>query len=80
MEEIITDINAMLDGKMKANKACEEAQQWLKITCYLLASEVANNPTKEERKASIERIKKNEPLFYDDVKTLAKKIFKEKSK
>lgn len=75
MEEIVNDINAILDGKMKADKACEGAQQWLRVTCYMYAKEVAMKSTKQERRAALELVKEREPLFYDDVERLAKMIY-----
>lgn len=80
MEKVIEDINAILDGKMKADKAHKDAQKWLMITCYLLADDVARKPTKKARRRALEIVKENEPLFYDDVEKLAKKLYQDRNK
>jgi hypothetical protein len=76
MDEIVNQLNEILEGRMKANSACDEAQRWLQITCYMYAKEIAKKPTKKDRAQALEMVKQEQPLFYDDVEQLAKQIWK----
>ena len=66
----------ILDGKTKADNASEIVQNWLKLTCYNLAYEVANHKTKAGRANALQLVKDTNPLFYDDVEHLARMIYK----
>ena len=66
----------ILNGDSNADNAIEMVQNWLKLTCYNLAYEVAQHKTKQGRAHALEIVKNDSPLFYDDVKQLAKIIFK----
>lgn len=76
MIEIVSQLNDVLDGKIKADNTHKDAQLWLKITCFMFAQDVAATPTKNGRTEQLESIKQNNPLFYDDVKSIAKELFK----
>lgn len=71
------EIKQLLEGKIKANEVSEPVEQWLKLTCYSLAYEVAKKPTKEARRLALEQVNQMQPLFYDDVSAIAKQIYKE---
>ncbi len=75
MEETISQLNDILDGKRSADGATKDAQTWLMVSCQLLATEAASKKTKQDRAAFLDNIKNTQPLFYDDVVELAKQIF-----
>lgn len=77
MEKANNQLNAILDGKMKANNALPIVQDWLKLTIYNWAHSIASKPTKKERQQALKRVEENEPLFFDDVKALAREIYSE---
>lgn len=76
MEELINtadQVNAMLDGNLKANDVNEMAQSWIQISVVMFALDVARAP-KEHRKELLKTIEKEQPLFIDDVRQCAKAI------
>jgi len=76
MEKENRELMDILDGKTKADNASEIVQNWLKLTCYNLAYEVANHKTKAGRANALQLVKDTNPLFYDDVEHLARMIYK----
>lgn len=78
MLNMVDELNDILDGKTKADGAHDDVQAWLRITCFMLAKEVAETKTKQGRVEQLETVKRDNPLFYDDVKSIAKEIFKNK--
>lgn len=75
MIETVEQLNEILDGKVKADNTNKDAQIWLKVTCFMMAYEVATTPTKQGRKEQLEYVKENNPMFYDDVKLIARSIY-----
>ena len=78
MEEIDqanTELNAIIRGERQADGACEMVQNWLKLSCYNIAFDVAAHKTKQGRASALELVRDNNPVFYDDVKSLAQIIF-----
>jgi len=83
MEEIkqANDIlNNILNGHIKADNAPVMVQHWLQLTIYNLANEAATKPSKQARAAFLDNVMLTNPLFYDDVSSLAKQIYKELNK
>ena len=83
MEEIAqanTELNAIIKGERQANGACEMVQNWLKLSCYNIAFDVAAHKTKEGRANSLQLVRQDNPVFYDDVKQLAEIIFNDNHK
>lgn len=77
-QQYCEEIRQLLDGKTKADKVSEKVNEWLMLTCYSLAYEVATKETKQQRHESLEQVKQMQPLFYDDVSSLARKIYKDR--
>lgn len=77
-QQYCEEIRQLLDGKIKADKVSEKVNEWLMLTCYSLAYEVAKKETKQQRRESLEQVKELKPLFYDDVSALARKIYKDR--
>ena len=76
LEQARCELELVMKGKMKADDACVMVQNWLQLTCYDLAHGVSNHTTKQGRATALESVKESAPEFYDDVKTMAKIIFK----
>ena len=76
MIETVVQLADILDGKTKADNANNNAQTWLKVTCFMFAYEVAKTPTKQGRADQLALIKQNNPLFYEDTKSIAKELYK----
>jgi hypothetical protein len=78
MEEIAqanTELNAIINGERQADGACDMVQNWLKLSCYNIAHDVAAHNTKQGRANALKLVQDNNPIFYDDVKQLAEIIF-----
>tara|TARA_R110002126_G_scaffold133757_2_gene277845 strand:+ start:554 stop:802 length:249 start_codon:yes stop_codon:yes gene_type:complete len=76
LEQARLEMCDVLSGAMKANDACEMVQSWIQLTCYDLAHSVATRTTKKGRADALTTIQTDSPEFYDDVKEIAKEIFK----
>ena len=76
LEKARCELDLVIKGEMKADGACVMVQNWLQLTCYDLANAVSSHTTKQGRAAALESVKESAPEFYDDVKTMAKMIFK----
>ena len=75
LEKANQELNAIIKGERQADGACAMVQNWLKLSCYNIAFDVASHGTKEGRAKALEMVKQNNPIFYDDVKALAKIIY-----
>ena len=76
MEELIKkadQLSAILDGHMSAEGADTEVQGWLSLSVMMFALEIVRAPV-EHRKAQLEIIEREQPLFVDDVRRCAKAI------
>ena len=78
MEELAAanaELNAIISGEQLADNACELVQNWLKLSCYNIAFDVAAHATAEGRHNALALVEQHNPIFHDDVRTLAKIIF-----
>lgn len=76
LEQARCELELVIKGEIKADDACVMVQNWLRLTCYDLSHGVAIHSTKQGRANALELVKESAPEFYDDVKTMAKMIFK----
>lgn len=74
-KQLNSECLAIIAGELNPNDASDEVKNWLQLTTFNMACNVASQPTKEDRQYKLHKIKKESPAFYDDVKHLAKEIF-----